>query len=111
MVAGLEAAVRNRTRIETVAGFLPSLAAPEEYEALGVLAGIPVAEVCGTHDLLTPLTHSVAIAARTASAELAVVPGAGHMVITDSAETVADAIGDLLDRIALAATYPASECG
>ena len=103
--------MRNPTRIETVAGFLPSLAALDEYAALEVLARIPVAVLCGTHDLITPLPHSVAIAAHTASAELAVVPGAGHMVITDSAETVADAVDGLLDRIALATMYPASECG
>jgi pimeloyl-ACP methyl ester carboxylesterase len=111
VVASLEAAVRNRTRIETVAGFLPSLAALDEYAALDVLVAIPVAVICGTRDPLTPLSHSVAITARTASAELVVVSGAGHMVITDGAEMVADAVDDLLGRIALTAAYPASKCG
>lgn len=109
VAAAIDAAVANRTPIDTVAGFLPSLRALDEYGALDALARIPVAVVCGTHDPITPLAHTMEISARTASAEVVVVPDAGHMVITDRAGMVAQALDRLLVRATRADSD--SECG
>lgn len=54
----------------------------------------PTTVVCGTRDLLTPLSENRRIAAAIPGAELVVVPGAGHLLIWEEPEIVASAISD-----------------
>lgn len=55
---------------------------------------VPTTVVCGTQDRLTPLSENKRIAAAIPGAQLVVVPGAGHLVIWEAPDIVADAIAD-----------------
>ncbi len=71
----------------------------EETAALEVLRRVPVTVVAATHDRLTPAAHGRRLAEGIGdSAELVVVPGAGHSVNLTRTEVVDRALLDLLDR-------------
>ncbi len=55
---------------------------------------VPTTVVCGDQDRLTPLSENKRIAAAIPSAQLVVVPDAGHLVIWEAPDVVADAIAD-----------------
>jgi pimeloyl-ACP methyl ester carboxylesterase len=68
-----------------------------------VLARVPVTIVAASHDRLTPAPHARRMADRIGpSAELTVVPGAGHSVNLTRPEVVDQAFLRLLDRVAAA---------
>jgi pimeloyl-ACP methyl ester carboxylesterase len=72
----------------------------DESAALEVLRRVPVTVVAATHDRLTPVGHGRRIAEVIGeSAELVVVPGAGHSVNLTNSEVVDDALIELLDRV------------
>jgi pimeloyl-ACP methyl ester carboxylesterase len=72
----------------------------DESTALEVLRRVPVTVVAATHDRLTPAAHGRRIAETIgATAELVVVPGAGHSVNLTRTEVVDRALLDLLDRV------------
>jgi pimeloyl-ACP methyl ester carboxylesterase len=72
----------------------------DESAALEVLRRVPVTVVAATHDRLTPVGHGRRIAEVIGeSAELVVVPGAGHSVNLTNSEVVDMALTDLLDRV------------
>ena len=72
----------------------------DETAALEVLRRVPVTVVAATHDRLTPAAHGRHIAEVLGeTADLVVVPGAGHSVNLTRAEVVDRALLDLLDRV------------
>jgi pimeloyl-ACP methyl ester carboxylesterase len=72
----------------------------DETAALEVLRRVPVTVVAATHDRLTPAAHGRLIAERIGpTAELVVVPRAGHSVNLTRTDVVNAAFTDLLDRI------------
>jgi pimeloyl-ACP methyl ester carboxylesterase len=72
----------------------------DESAALPVLRRVPVTVVAATHDRLTPVGHGRRIAEVIGeSAELVVVPGAGHSVNLTRTQVVDDALRALLDRV------------
>jgi pimeloyl-ACP methyl ester carboxylesterase len=72
----------------------------DESAALEVLRRVPVTVVAATHDRLTPVGHGRRIAEVIGeSAELVVVPGAGHSVNLTRTQIVDDALLGLLDRV------------
>lgn len=56
----------------------------------------PTLVICGTEDRLTPPKYSQYLVDRIAGAELKLVPAAGHMVMVEKPDAVAEAIGSAL---------------
>ena len=72
----------------------------DESAALEVLRRVPVTVIAATHDRLTPVGHGRRIAEVIGkSAELVVVPGAGHSVNLTRRRIVDDALLALLERV------------
>ena len=88
------------TRIGTIADFYPTLMNFDLTGALPVLRHTDVIIVAGEVDLMTPAEHSRTMAAALPSAELIVVPGAGHVVILEQPDVVDSALADLVGRAA-----------
>lgn len=81
------------------AAFYPTFLAHDEVASLAVLRAVPVTVLAGDSDRLTPAPHSRLMAAEIGpSAELVVVPGAGHSVNITRRQVVDDAMLRLLDR-------------
>ncbi|MBF6175354.1 alpha/beta fold hydrolase [Nocardia blacklockiae] len=99
-VLALANAMRNRTSIVTMASFLSSFLAYDETASLPALSAIPTLVLCGSADLMTPASHSIALAAAVDYADLVLIPGAGHSVILEQPAHVADALTRLLHRAA-----------
>lgn len=59
---------------------------------------VPTKVICGTHDRLTSLAENRRIAERIPGAEMVVVPGAGHLVIWEQPDVMAEAIAALVNR-------------
>ncbi|MFI2476676.1 alpha/beta fold hydrolase [Nocardia xishanensis] len=97
-VLALANAMHNQTPIVTMASFLSAFAAFDRTEALAVLSRIPTLVLCGSADLLTPPSHSVAMAAAVDYSDLVLLDGAGHSVILEQPRQVSEAIGRLLSR-------------
>ncbi|MFI2607040.1 alpha/beta fold hydrolase [Kitasatospora sp. NPDC018619] len=90
----------DATPIDVVAEFYPVFGAHEKYEALAALRGLPALVLAGTKDLLTPSSHSEAMAERLPGAELVLVEGAGHLVMLERPELVDHELARLLRRAA-----------
>jgi pimeloyl-ACP methyl ester carboxylesterase len=82
-------------RPATVAGFRATLNAHERAAALATFADIPTAVLVGTKDRLTPVAASRRIHEALPSAELTVLPGAGHMLPVERVPQVAGQISAL----------------
>ncbi|MFE4450433.1 alpha/beta fold hydrolase [Streptomyces sp. NPDC056796] len=87
------------TPIDVVAEFYPAFTEHDKSAALPAFRGIPVLILAGDKDLVTPSSHSEAIADELPDAELVIVPDAGHLVMLEHPETVTDRLADLLVRI------------
>lgn len=98
-LAALVAAMVNTTSVVTMSSFLESLLGFDERRSLATLAHIPSLILCGSMDALTPLQHSVAMAAHLPASELVSIDGAGHSVILDRAADVAAAVIGLVERV------------
>ncbi|OQX60841.1 MAG: hypothetical protein B5M51_09735 [Anaerolinea sp. 4484_236] len=59
----------------------------------------PTQVICGSEDKLTPIRHSQYLADHIVSAELAVIPDAGHMVMLEKPEHVAATLEEFLTKI------------
>jgi pimeloyl-ACP methyl ester carboxylesterase len=57
--------------------------------------------LAGTDDLLTPASHSAAIARALPQAQLALLPGAGHLVLLECPDEVDQRLAELLCRTGL----------
>ncbi|GAA2941349.1 MULTISPECIES: alpha/beta hydrolase [Streptomycetaceae] len=87
------------TPIDVVAEFYPAFTDHDKSGALLAFRDIPVLILAGDKDLVTPSTHSEAIADHLPDSELVIVPDAGHLVMLEHPETVTDRLADLLVRI------------
>jgi pimeloyl-ACP methyl ester carboxylesterase len=58
----------------------------------------PTLVICGTEDRLTPPRYSEYLVGRMTGAELKLIAGAGHMVMIERSEAVAEAIRSVLSR-------------
>ncbi|WKZ51095.1 MAG: alpha/beta hydrolase [Anaerolineales bacterium] len=65
---------------------------------LGEIA-VPTLILCGGEDRLTPVKYSEFLRDRIPAARLVVFPGAGHMVMLEQPEAVAQALSDFADSI------------
>lgn len=97
-IAAIATAVLTETPLLTVSGFLGSLLDFDEAHTLGKLGDLPALVLAGSADLMVPFTHSVVLASQLAGAELVRVEGAGHSVILERAEEVAQSIIALAER-------------
>ncbi|MBF6335559.1 alpha/beta hydrolase [Nocardia abscessus] len=99
-VLALANAMRNETPIVTMAAFLSEFMVYDRTDALEVLSRIPTLVLCGSGDLMTPPSHSVAMAAAVEYSDFVMVDGAGHSVILEQPGQVAGAIARLMRRAA-----------
>ncbi len=84
------------TPSDVIGEFYDTLSRHDKRAALAVLASVPVLVLAGDEDRVTPVLHSRAIAEALPSAELVVVPGAGHMVQLEQAALVTGRLRDLV---------------
>jgi pimeloyl-ACP methyl ester carboxylesterase len=90
----------EETPYPVAAAFWATFLDHDETAALPVLGRVPVTVVAAECDRLTPAAHGRRMAELIgASAELVVVPGAGHSVNLTRAAAVNRAFQDLLDRV------------
>ena len=90
----------EETPLPVTTAFYATFVDHDETAALEVLGRVPVTVLVGSSDRLTPAAHSRRIAAGVGStAELVVVPGAGHSVNLTRPEVVDGALLALLDRV------------
>ncbi|MGW4158401.1 alpha/beta fold hydrolase [Streptomyces sp. NPDC004788] len=87
------------TPIDVVAEFYPAFVEHDKTAALTAFRELPVLALAGDHDLVTPSSHTEAIADLLPEAELVIVPDAGHLVMLEHPEAVTDRIADLLGRV------------
>ncbi|MGY1644433.1 alpha/beta fold hydrolase [Geodermatophilus sp. SYSU D00703] len=93
-------ALLEETPLPVTMAFYATFLEHDESAALPVLGRVPVTVVAGTHDRLTPVRHGSLLAARIGdSAEVVVVPGAGHSVNLTRHEVVDAAFLRLLDQV------------
>ncbi|MCW2579304.1 MAG: Pimeloyl-ACP methyl ester carboxylesterase [Blastococcus sp.] len=91
----------EETPLPVTMAFYATFLDHDESASLEVLRRVPVTVVAATHDRLTPAAHGRRIAALIGdTAELIVVPGAGHSVNLTRTQIVDDALNALMDRIA-----------
>lgn len=72
-----------------------------EFDVMSRLGEIskPTLILCGADDILTPVKYSEFLHAQIANSRLVIVPEAGHMVMLEAPQTVADEIGAFADLI------------
>ncbi|MFE7538629.1 alpha/beta fold hydrolase [Streptomyces rhizosphaericola] len=99
------------TPIDVVAEFYPAFTEHDKSGALPVFRDLPVLILAGEKDLVTPSSHSEAIADVLPDAELVLVPDAGHLVMLEHPETVTDRLADLLVRAGAVAAANVGEHG
>ncbi|MFJ4875138.1 alpha/beta fold hydrolase [Streptomyces sp. NPDC088745] len=87
------------TPIDVVAEFYPAFQDHDKTAALQHFAQLPVLVLAGARDLVTPSSHSEAIAALLPDAELEIVPDAGHLVMLEHPELVSARLTELLGRV------------
>jgi pimeloyl-ACP methyl ester carboxylesterase len=87
------------TPIDVVAEFYPAFTDHDKAQALSIFLEVPALVLAGEGDLVTPSSHSEAIADLLPDAELVLVPDAGHLVMLEHPEVVTDRIADLLVRV------------
>jgi pimeloyl-ACP methyl ester carboxylesterase len=91
----------ERTPLPVTMAFYATFLDHDEEESLRVLRRVPVTVVAASHDRLTPQRHGRRMAELLGdSAELVVVPGAGHSVNVTRPGVVNAAFLSLLDRAA-----------
>ncbi|GGY26451.1 alpha/beta fold hydrolase [Streptomyces omiyaensis] len=86
------------TPVDVVAEFYPAFAAHDKRLALAAFRDLPVLALAGDQDLVTPASHTEAIAAELPGAVLDVVPDAGHLVMLERPGAVTGALTGLLAR-------------
>ena len=71
----------------------------DQVAALSAFRNLPTLVLAGTRDRLTLFRHAAKIAAALANAMLVRYDGAGHMVMLERVEQIADRIGQLVATI------------
>lgn len=86
--------------VDVIAEFYDTFTSHDKLAALDVLRDVETLVLVGTHDVLTPESHSRAMAAALPDARLVVVQGAGHLVQLERPDLVTGHLRDLLRRAA-----------
>jgi pimeloyl-ACP methyl ester carboxylesterase len=94
------------TPLPVVAAFLPTLLDHDKLTAAGTLRAVPTLILVGDADVMTPLDHTLTIAAQVPDATTVVVPGAGHAVILERPDIVNERLRALLREAADRAGLP-----
>ena len=94
-LATLAATAITDTPLRTAVGYLPGLQHYDTYPVLKTIAAHTVV-VSGDADLLTPSAHADDLAAGIAGCQRIRLPGAGHVLPTEAARAVNDALGRVL---------------
>jgi pimeloyl-ACP methyl ester carboxylesterase len=90
--------LRAPTRVLT--DFHPMFAALDVRHALETLSHIPTIVVAGTHDSITPLSHSRRIADGIAGSSLVIFEDAGHMAMFEEHVRVTELVLELAEKTA-----------
>jgi pimeloyl-ACP methyl ester carboxylesterase len=85
--------------VGVLAEFLGALLAHDKTEALQILGRVPVTVVAGEQDRLIPPRLGAEIATAIPGCRMAMVPGAGHLVMLERPDVVNDAILGLLAEV------------
>jgi pimeloyl-ACP methyl ester carboxylesterase len=93
-----EMILRAPTRVLT--DFHPMFAALDVRHALETLSNIPTIVIAGTHDSVTPLSHSRRIADGIAGSSLVILEDTGHMAMFEEHMRVTELISDLAEKTA-----------
>ncbi|MEU2088858.1 alpha/beta fold hydrolase [Nocardia beijingensis] len=104
-VLALANAMRNETPIVTMASYLSEFMVYDRTDALALLSRIPTLVLCGAADLMTPPSHSVAMAAAVEYSDFVIVESAGHSVILERPGLVAEAVARLMTRVGADAAF------
>lgn len=86
------------TRMDIISSFMPRFSEHDKLEALSRYQGIEALVINGTGDRLTPPDHSEEIVRQLPGAEHVVVHEAGHIIMLEHPDLVADQIVDLVGR-------------
>ncbi|KAB2350793.1 alpha/beta fold hydrolase [Actinomadura rudentiformis] len=86
------------TRMDALMDFFHSMLSYEVISECAELGRVDTLVIGAENDLLTPIEHSLKIAACVPSARLEVVPTAGHMAMLERPGVVSDHLGDLIER-------------
>jgi pimeloyl-ACP methyl ester carboxylesterase len=98
----IEEDIAYRAKLPTPqAGYLGQLQAAMGHDAWGELPsiGAPTLVVHGDADLLLPPPNGALLSTRIPGASLLLVPGAGHMLQTDAADVVREAVLEFFARV------------
>ncbi len=87
------------TPIDVVAEFIPTLDAHDKAIALRALQNVETLVLVGDKDLMTPPSHSEAIAELLPGAESVRLPGSGHMVMLEHYPEVNQHLRELVARV------------
>lgn len=93
-----EMILRAPTRVLT--DFHPMFAALDVRHALEALSHVMTIVVTGTHDSITPLSHSRGIAEGITGSSLVIFEDTGHMAMFEEHARVSELIGDLVEKTA-----------
>ncbi|MFB7341788.1 alpha/beta fold hydrolase [Streptomyces hydrogenans] len=82
--------------VDVVAAFYPAFGAHDKLAALAAFRDLPALALAGDQDLVTPASHTEAIAEALPGSRLVIVPDAGHLVMLERPGAVTDALAALL---------------
>jgi pimeloyl-ACP methyl ester carboxylesterase len=86
------------TPADSMCGFFTDLMLHDRGTALAALETVPVRVLVGDRDKLTPPSHARRLAEIVPSAEVEVLPGAGHMLPLERDRAVTSVLADLVRR-------------
>ncbi|MEU5876881.1 alpha/beta hydrolase [Spirillospora sp. NPDC047279] len=86
------------TRMDALIDFFHSMISYEVISECAELGKVDTLVLGAENDMLTPVGHSLKIAACVESARLEVIPTAGHMAMLERPSVVSDHLGDLIER-------------
>ncbi|NDU72492.1 alpha/beta fold hydrolase [Actinomadura sp. DSM 109109] len=86
------------TRMDAFVDYFRSMITTESISDCASLGGADTLVIGAENDMLTPVEHSLKIAACAPSGRLEIVPGAGHMAMLERPSIVSDHLGDLIER-------------
>ena len=92
-----EMVLRAPTRVLT--DFHPMFAELDVRHALETLSKVPTVVIAGTHDFVTPLSHSRRIADGIAGSSLVILEDIGHMAMFEEHARVTDLILELAEKV------------
>jgi pimeloyl-ACP methyl ester carboxylesterase len=103
-VRELAARMIGTTPVGVIGNFYATFTNHDRFAALSALGDVPTMILVGADDVVTPVEHSEAMMRMLPSAELAVLPGTGHIPLLERPEEVNSCLDRLLDRAGAMAT-------